>query len=96
MNNKFKYIAIKNCTYYFDDMLNIKDCDPNKIKIDENSNQNILIQYIGYMTFKDIRYIKIDSVNPLYLIMNGYFEEINLSKYLTRVPSNESKDRLKK
>lgn len=48
------------------------------------------------MTFKDIRYIKIDRVNPLYLNMSGYFEEINLSKYLTLVPSNESKDRLKK
>ena len=43
MNNEFKYIVIKNCTYYFDDMFNIKDCDPNKIKIDENSHQNILI-----------------------------------------------------
>ena len=43
MNNKFKHIVIKYCTYYFDDMFNFKDCDPNKIKIDENSNQNILI-----------------------------------------------------
>ena len=27
--------------------------------------------------------------------INGYFEEINGSKYLTLVPSNESKDKIK-
>ena len=28
--------------------------------------------------------------------MNGYFEEINGNKYLTLVPTNESKERIKK
>ena len=28
--------------------------------------------------------------------MNGYFEEINRNKYLTLVPTNESKDKNKK
>ena len=28
--------------------------------------------------------------------MNGYFEEINRNKYLTLVPSNESKEKIKK
>ena len=28
--------------------------------------------------------------------MNGYFEEINKSKYLTLVPTNESKEKIKK
>ena len=28
--------------------------------------------------------------------MNGYFEEINISKYLTLVPTNESKEKIKK
>ena len=44
------------------------------------------------MTIKE--YIKIYSVNPLYLIfrnVNGYLEEINKSKYLMLVPTNESK-----
>ena len=69
MNNKFK--DIKNRTYYFfDDMTNIKNLDPNKIKIDEKSYQNILIYYIGYVTFKDLRYVKINVVNPKYLIIN--------------------------
>ena len=46
-----------------------------------------------------MKYIKINSVNPSYLIfnkVNGYFEEINKSKYLTLVPSNESKEKIKK
>ena len=46
------------------------------------------------MTIKDSKYVKINSVNPFYLIfnkVNGYFEEINGNKYLTLVPTNESK-----
>ena len=49
------------------------------------------------MTIKDSKYIKINSVSPLYLIfnkVNGYFEEINKSKYLTLVPTNESKEKI--
>ena len=34
MRNKFKDIDTKNCTYcFFDDMINSKNLDPNKIKI---------------------------------------------------------------
>ena len=58
-----------------------------------------LIYYIGYVTIKDLKYVKINSVNPSYLIFskaNGYFEEINKSKYLTLVPSNDSKKKIKK
>ena len=50
------------------------------------------------MTIKDSKYVKINSVNPLYLIfgkVNGYFEEINGNKFLTLVPTNESKEKLK-
>ena len=51
------------------------------------------------MTIKDWKNVKIDSVNPLYLIfndVNGYFEEINGNKYLTLVPTNESKEKILK
>ena len=50
------------------------------------------------MIIKDSKYVKINSVNPLYLIfnkVNGYFEEINGNKYLTLVPTNESKEKTK-
>ena len=65
----------------------------------DNSYKDILIYYIGYVTIKDLRYVKSISLNPLYLIfgkVNGYFEEINKNKYLTLVPSNESKKLIKK
>ena len=40
------------------------------------------------MTIKDSKYVKVNSVNPLYLIINkvnGYLEEINKNKYLALV-----------
>ena len=78
MSNKFKDVSIKCHTYYFfDNIINIKNFDPNNIKIDEKSYKNIFIYNIGYMTIKDSKYVNIDSVNPLYLIfsaVNGYFE----------------------
>ena len=67
----------------FDDLINRKFFYPNKIKIDKKSYKNILIHFIGYMTVKDTRYIKVNSINPLYIIINkinGYFEEINGNK----------------
>ena len=51
------------------------------------------------MAIKDSKYVKINSVNPLYLVinkLNGYFKEINGSKYLTLVPTDESKEKIKK
>ena len=58
-----------------------------------------IISYTGYVTIKDLKYLKIISVNPLYLIfnkVNGYSEEIHKHKYLTLVPTNERKDKIKK
>ena len=95
-----KNIAIKKPTYcFFSDIAIINNFDSNKIKIDEKSYKNIFIYYIGYVTIKDSKCIKIKSVNPLYLVfsqVNGYFEEINKCKYLTLVTTNESKEKNKK
>ena len=100
MSNKVRDINAKNRTYYFfNDAINIKTFDPEKIKIDEKSYKNILIYCIGYVTIKDSKYVKINSVNLLYLIfnkVNGYFEEINENKYLRFVHTNESKEKIKK
>ena len=46
-----------------------------------------------------MKYVKINSVNPLYLILNkvnGYFQEIDENKHLTLVPTNEGKDKILK
>ena len=70
MVNKVKDIEIKNRTYYFFDDINIKNFDPNNIKIYEKLYKNIFFYYIEYVTIKDSKYVKINSVNPLYLILN--------------------------
>ena len=56
--------------------------------------------YIGYVTIKRIGdYNNINSVNPLYLIINemiGHFEEKNENKYLVLDEINENKEVLNK
>ena len=48
MSNQFKYIHIKNCTYYFftyyvfNDIINIRRFDPHSIKIDETQKELFL------------------------------------------------------
>ena len=79
-------------------MINLKSFDPNNVKVEEKSCKNILICYIGCVMIKDSKYLKIYSVNPLYVIFNkanGYFEEINGNIYLMLVPTNESKEKIK-
>ena len=46
-----KEVNIKKGTYYFfDDMINTTNFDPNLLKIDKKSYTNIDIYYIGYVT----------------------------------------------
>ena len=96
MSNKVNDINIRNRkNYFFNDIINIENFDPNNIEINEKSYKNILIYYIRYVTIKE--YVKTYSVNPLYLIfrwVNGYFKEINGNKYLTLIPFNESKEKI--
>ena len=66
MSHKVKDIRIKKHTYYFlDDIIKMKNSDPNNIKIDEKLYKNILIYYIRSMAIKDSKYVKINSVYPL-------------------------------
>ena len=70
MSNEVKDIDVKKRTHYlFNDITNIKNFDSNNIKIDEKSNKNILIYYIGYVTIKDSEYVNIISVNPYTLYL---------------------------
>ena len=81
------------------DIINIKNFDLKNIKIDEKSCKNILIYHIGYVTIKYSKYVKVNSVKPLYLTFNkvsGYFEEINGDKYLTLVSTTESEEKTEK
>ena len=78
-----KQLSIKNRTYYFyNDLINLKDFDPNLLKLDKKSLHRC-IYYIGYVTKKPE--CNIHSVNPLYLLISefdGFIEEKESSKYL--------------
>ena len=67
-----KQINIKNPTYYFyNDMINLKNVEPNLLKIDKKHYKGINIYYIGYITIKKIDGCEsIYSVNNLYLLIN--------------------------
>ena len=88
MSNKVEDIDIKNRTYHFFNIIDIKSFDPNNIKIDEKSYKNICIYCIGYVMIEDSKCVKINRVNPLYLI----FSKVNRYFVLT----NESKEKIKK
>ena len=82
-----KQINIKNRTcYLYNNMINIKNFDPNLLKIDKKSYKNIGIYNIGYITIQKIDDCEnIYNVNPLHLLANdarGYIEEKNGNKYL--------------
>ena len=96
-----KQINIKNRTYYFyNDQIDLKDFDARLLKIDKKDYNEIDIYYIGYVTIKKIGdYNNINSVNPLYLMINemiGHFEGKNENKYLLLDEIGENKEVLKK
>ena len=75
-----KQIYIKNWTYYFyNNQINLKDFDARLLKVDKKDYNEIDIYYISYVTVKKIANCNnINSINPLYLIINemiGHFEE---------------------
>ena len=86
--NSLKETKIKNRTdYFFDDIINFKGIDLDRIRIGKKS---INIEYIHS---KNIRY-----VNPLYFIIDQisrYIEGSNGDKYLTLVSIGKDKDMIK-
>ena len=87
-----KEINIKNQTYFFNDMIDIKNFHSKLLTIDKKSYKDIDIYYIGILLYYYIVTIKkfsdcenIHCVNPLYLIIHSatvYFKEKNGEKYL--------------
>ena len=75
-------INIKKRTYYFyNDMININNFEPNLLKIDRKSYKNIDIGYVTILKIDDCE--NIYSTNPLYLLLNhasGHIEEKNENK----------------
>ena len=93
---EIKQINIKNQTYFFyNDKINIKNFEPNLLKIDRKSYKNIGIYNIGSITMKKIYdYENIYSINSFYFVVNhanGYIEEKNGNKYLIFDSTDENK-----
>ena len=81
--SSLKDIFIKNCMYYFfDDMINIKDLDPKKIKTDEKSYENILIYHTEYVTLTTQKFIVRIRLYFIINKINEYIEESDGKKYL--------------
>ena len=79
-----RQLNIKSRTYYFyNDLINIKNLNNNKLKLDKKGVLENNVYYIGYITKKPQWHVF--SVNPLYLMINkikGHFEEVDGDKYL--------------
>ena len=58
-----KQINIKNRTcYFYSDMINLKNFEPNLLKIDRKSYKNVGIYNIGYIIIKKLMIMKIFTV----------------------------------
>ena len=81
-----KQINVKNRTYYFyNDLINVSNFEPGNLKLDKKSWNDIDIYYNGYVDKSKPSEWRINSVNPLYLIVNRVFSfvgEKNGVKYL--------------
>ena len=87
-----RQINIKSKTYYFyNDLINIKKFNNNKLKLDKKGVLGNDAYHVGYITKKP--QWNVNSVNPLYLMINrikGHFEEVDGYKYL--IISSENGD----
>ena len=75
-----KQINIKIRTYcFYNDQIDLKCFDARLLKVDKKDYNEIDINYISYVTIKKTAdYNNINSVNPMYLMINemiGHFEE---------------------
>ena len=103
MQYHIKQINIKNRPYYFlNDMISLKNFDPNLLKITKLSFRNVFnvkIYDIKYITMKSLDHVNINNEDFFYLIFNsvdGYIEESNGIKYLVFASTDENKEALKK
>ena len=92
-------INIKNCQYhFFNDVINIKNFDPNLLSIDKISfkSTDVVVYNIKYITMKSIDRVNTDSANSLYLAfddVDGYIvEENNENKYLIFASTDKNKE----
>ena len=98
----FKQVSIKIRPYYFFNMINVKNFDPNLLTIDKISFKSIdsVTYHMKYITMKSLDHMNTDTPNSLYLVfenVDGYIiEESNGDKYLIFVSIDKTKKVLKR
>ena len=94
-----KQLNIKNRTYYFyNDLINALNFKPNNLKLDKKTWKDIHIYYIAYVDKNKRKDWRVNSANPLYLIINKVFcsfGEENGIKFL-KTEKNHSEPSLNK
>ena len=97
-----KKINIENRpSYFYNDMINIKNFGPNLLNIDKISFQSTdaVIYDVRYIPVNILGHANTDSENSLCLIFNnvdGYIEESNEDKYLAFASTDKNKEVLEK
>ena len=72
--------------YFYNDLINVLNFEANNLELDKKSWKDIDIYYIGYVDKNKPSEWKLNSVNPLYLIVNrvyGTVLEKNGIKFLS-------------
>ena len=73
---KTRQLNIKSRSYYFyNDLINILNFEANNLKLDKKNSLGLDIFYIGYVDKKPNW--NINSVNPLYLMMNRVYGSVS-------------------
>ena len=71
-----RQVNIKNRSYYFyNDLINILSFEASNLKLDKKKSLGLDIYYIGYVDEKPEW--QINSVNPLYLMINRFYGTIS-------------------
>ena len=66
-----KHLEFNKKTYLYNELITIKNCDPNLLRVRKNESANFDILSIGYITVKSAHgYEDINNVNPL--LLNDY------------------------
>ena len=70
-NNKLKEMHIKNCTYYFDDIINIKELDSKNVQAGKQKRNHIKV----FLFTKPSNVVK-----SLYIIFNEKMDVLKIIK----------------
>ena len=82
-----RQLYIKDRTYYlYNDLINVLHFEASNLKLDKRTWKDIDVYYIGYVDKDKPSDWKVNSVNPIYLVINkvhGSISEKNGVKYLS-------------